>query len=95
MRSVTYGESVLGQAQNSLEWLPLDPPDTPSSSASSDPELGASRLSEVHPSGANLSLVFLLTSGSQGSGTSFLTPKYYSNHVHIFLSCIIAFRILY
>jgi hypothetical protein len=45
MRSVTYGGSVLGQAQNSLEWLALDPSDTSSSSASSDLGLGASRLS--------------------------------------------------
>jgi hypothetical protein len=66
MRSITYGGLVLGQARNSLEWLPLvllDP-----LSAPAHPTLGS--VPHVYPgagpSGENLSLVLLLTSETEG-----------------------------
>ena len=51
MRSITYGGLVIGQARNSLEWLPLVLPHV-------YPGAG--------PSGENLSLVLLLTSETEG-----------------------------
>jgi hypothetical protein len=61
MRSRTYDGSVLSQARNPLEWLPLGSRPPPSGSAS--PDLGSvpRDYPGACPFGANLSFVLLLT----------------------------------
>jgi hypothetical protein len=69
MWSVIYDGIVLGQMQNSLEWLPLGLPDPPFlAPPRSTPGSVPQGYSEAGPSGADSSSVLSLTRGPSGPG---------------------------
>jgi hypothetical protein len=66
MWTTIYGGSVSSQARNPLEWLPFGLPGPLSSSASPDPEFGASRFIRGRAlSRVDGSLTLLLVGGAR------------------------------